>query len=115
MTLRLFRATQIVAVMFVPNATKVTMLFPVLQDDGEPFSAGIWDWWLDNIVTFGAYHELATRGTWRGRPERHRCVRIVTADVSELGRLESFVREARDVFGQEAMYFEAVRVHFKLI
>jgi hypothetical protein len=101
--------------MFDTNATKVTMLFPLLHDDGEPFSAGAWDWWLDNIVTFGAYHEFATRGAWRGNPERHRCVRIVTADESEVQRLESFVRVARDVFGQEAMYFEAARIHFKLI
>ena len=101
--------------MFEPNATKVTMLFPLLQDDGEPFSAGTWEWWLDNIVTFGAYHELASRGTWRGIPERHRCVKIVSTDPFEVERLETFVRDARDVFGQEAMYFEAAKVHFKLI
>ena len=101
--------------MFDTNATKVTMLFPLLQDDGEPFSAGVWDWWLDNILTFGAYHELATRGTWRGNRERHRCVKIVTADDSEVRRLQNFVLDARTAFGQEAMYFEAVRVHFELI
>jgi hypothetical protein len=101
--------------MFDTNATKVTMLFPLLQDDGEPFSAGAWEWWLDNIVTFGAYHELASRGMWRGNPERHRCVKVVATDESEVERMEAFVRQARDVFGQEAMYFEAVRVHFKLI
>ena len=98
-----------------PNAIKVTMLFPLLDNDGEPFSAEIWDWWLDNIITFGAYHELATRGTWKGRPERHRCVKIVITDESEIERLEAFLREAREAFGQEVMYFEAVRVHFKLI
>jgi hypothetical protein len=101
--------------MFDTNASKVTMLFPLLQEDGEPFSAGAWDWWLDNIVLFGAYHELATRGTWRGKPERHRCVKIVSTDELEVERLRAFVRAARDVFGQEAMYFESVRVHFELI
>ena len=36
-----------------PNAIKVTMLFPLLDNEGEPFSAEIWDWWLDQVVTFG--------------------------------------------------------------
>ena len=101
--------------MLEPNAIKATMLFPLLGNDGEPFPAEVWDWWLDNILTFGPYHELSTRGTWKGKPERHRCVKVVMTEESELQRLEAFVREAREVFGQEVMYFEAVRVHFKLI
>jgi hypothetical protein len=101
--------------MLDPNATKVTMLFPLLANNGEPFSEEIWSWWLDNIVTFGAYYELAAGGIWKGKPERHRCVKIVITDDAELQRLEAFLREAREVFGQEVMYFEAVQVHFKLI
>jgi hypothetical protein len=101
--------------MLDPNATKVTMLFPLLANDGMPFSAEIWSWWLDNIVTFGPYHELSTRGSWKGIAEHHRCVKIVMTDESEIQRLEKFLQEAREVFGQEVMYFEAVRVHFKLI
>jgi hypothetical protein len=42
-------------------------------------------------------------------------VKIVIVDESEIHRLEAFLREARDAFEQEVMYFEAVRVHFKLI
>lgn len=101
--------------MLDPNATKVTMLFPILANDGHPFPAGVWSWWLDAIITFGPYHELATRGIWKGKTERHRCVKIVITDESEIQRLETFLREAREVFGQDVMYFEAVRVHFKLI
>ena len=101
--------------MLEPNATKVTMLFPLLDNDGNPFSAEVWAWWLDSIVTFGPYHELATRGSWKGIAERHRCVKIVVTDEAELQRLEAFLREARGMFGQEVMYFEAVQVHFKLI
>ena len=101
--------------MLEPNAIKVTMLFPLVDNDEEPFSAEIWDWWLDNIVTFGAYHEMATRGTWKGVTERHRSVKIVATDESEVDRMEAFLLKAREVFGQEVMYFEAVRVHFKLI
>jgi hypothetical protein len=101
--------------MLEPNATKVTMLFPLLGNDGKPFAAEVWAWWLDNILSFGSYHELATRGTWKGQAERHRCVNIVITSDAELERLEAFLREAREVFGQEVMYFEATRVHFKLI
>ncbi len=101
--------------MLDPNATKVTMLFPTEGNDGRPFSAGAWSWWLDNIVTFGPHHELSARGSWKGIAEHHRCVKIVITEESEVQRLQAFLGDARQVFAQEVMYFEAVRVHFKLI
>jgi hypothetical protein len=100
--------------MFDPNATKVTMLFPLLQDDGEPFSAGTWEWWLANVADLGLYDERPTRGSWRGSLKRYRFVQIVITDEAKLERLEAFLFEAREVFAQE-VFFEAVRVHFKLI
>jgi len=100
--------------MFEPNATKVTMLFPLLQSNGEAFSEGTWEWWLSNIGSFGLYDERPIRSTWRGRAKRYRFVQIVITDEAKLGRLEAFLLEAREVFAQE-VFFEAVRVHFKLI
>jgi hypothetical protein len=47
------------------NAYKVTMLFPVLANDGSSFPPDLWSWWLDNILTIGYFHESVTSGSWR--------------------------------------------------
>src|SRR5437764_5561003 len=101
--------------MLQPNALKVTMLFPVFANDGSPFSPETWTWWLDRIVAIGAYHEFFTRGAWEGQLEYHRCVTMVLTKDEQLQQVEAFLREARDKFGQDVMYFEAAQVHFKLI
>jgi len=100
--------------MFEPNATKVTMLFPLKQSNGEPYSEGTWEWWLANIASFGLYDDRPIRSTWKGRLKRYRFVQIVITDETKLERLDSFLLEVREVFAQE-VFFEAVRVHFKLI
>ena len=101
--------------MLEPNALKVTMLFPIFANDGSLFPADLWSWWLDSIVAVGAYHEFFTRGAWEGQLEYHRCVTMVLTKDEQLQQVEAFLREARDKFGQDVMYFEAAQVHFKLI
>jgi hypothetical protein len=101
--------------MLEPNALKVTMLFPIFANDGSVFPAETWSWWLDRVVSIGAYHELFTRGSWEGEIEYHRCVTMVLENVDQLRRVEEFLREARDIFGQDVMYFEGTQVHFRLI
>jgi hypothetical protein len=101
--------------MLEPNALKVTMLFPIFANDESPFSIETWSWWLDSIVAIGAYHEFFTRGSWEGRPEYHRCVTMILESADQLRRVEEFLREAREMFGQDVMYFEATQVHFRLI
>lgn len=77
--------------------------------------ATTWSWWLDSIVAIGAYHEFFTRGAWQGQTEYHRCVTMILESVDQLRRVEEFLREARERFSQEVMYFEATQVHFRLI
>jgi hypothetical protein len=100
---------------FEPNAVKVTMLFPVVANDGSLFPADLWSWWLDSIVSIGAYHEFFTRGAWEGQLEYHRCVTMVLENDGQLRQVEDFLTEARVKFEQEVMYLEATRVHFRLI
>lgn len=100
--------------MFEPNATKVTMLFPRRQSNGEPFSEGTWDWWLANITSFGLHYERPTRSTWKGKAHGFRLVQIWITDEARLEHLDAFLREAHEVFAQE-VFFEAERVHFKII
>ena len=97
------------------NSLKVTMLFPIYANDGSMFPADVWSWWLDRIVSIGAYHEFFTRGAWEGQLEYHRCVTMVLQTEEQLAGVEAFLEEARDRFGQDVMYFEATQVHFKLI
>jgi hypothetical protein len=96
------------------NAYKVTMLFPTAANDGAPFPAEVWSWWLDSILAISHYHEFTTRGTWKGQTETHRCIVLIAAE-EQLPTVEAFLHEAREKFGQEVMYFEAHPVHFKLI
>jgi hypothetical protein len=96
------------------NAYKVTMLFPIVANDGEPFSIETWTWWLDNIVSIGHYHEFDTRGQWQEQKEAHRCVVMIVSE-DDLPAIETFLREARVMFAQDVMYFEAHPVHFELI
>lgn len=101
--------------MLEPNALKVTMLFPIYANDGSMFPADTWSWWLDSIVAIGAYHEFFTRGSWQGLTEYHRCVTMVLESPAQLRKVEEFLVEAREKFGQDVMYFEATQVHFRLI
>jgi|ERR1044072_8857539 hypothetical protein len=101
--------------MLEPNALKVTLLFPIFDNDDAPFPPDLWEWWLVSLVSIGAYHEFPTRGAWEGRLEYHRCVTLVLQTEEQLRKVEEFLREAREKFGQDVMYFEATQVHFKLI
>ena len=101
--------------MLEPNAFKVTMLFPIFANDGSLFPADLWSWWLDSIIAVGAYHEFFTRGAWEGQLEYHRCVTMILTTDDQLQQVEAFLREARERFDQDVMYFEGTQVHFKLI
>ena len=101
--------------MLEPNAVKVTMLFPMYANDGTPFPAEVWDWWLVNIVAIGAYHEFFTRGAWEGQFDYHRCVTMILETDDQLRRVRSFLEDARVKFEQQRMYFEAENVRFELI
>jgi len=101
--------------MLEPNSLKITTLFPILGNDGLAFSAETWSWWLDSIMSFGAYHEFFTRGSWEGQTEMHRCITMVIQSEAQLRAIETFLHEARVRFEQDVMYFEATQVHFRLI
>ena|SRR5579862_1814720 len=96
------------------NAYKVTMLFPELGNDGRPFSASVWGWWLDQIISIGLHHEFAANGIWRNQPEAHRCI-VMVIEQDKLPAVEAFLSEAKKRFAQEAMYFDYHPVHFELI
>jgi hypothetical protein len=36
---------------FRPNAFKITLLFPMYDNAGEPFPESVWNWWREEFTT----------------------------------------------------------------
>jgi hypothetical protein len=102
------------------NAIKVTLLFPLLDNDGEPFDRETWSWFQDELVRLSGlgfdFTELGrTEGTWRGHADRCRWIVTVVKSDEDVEEIRRFLREARVKFRQEVMYLDYHRVHFELI
>lgn len=102
---------------FRPNAFKVTLLFPMHDNAGEPFAESVWDWWRAEFTRIiPGYTELGpVAGWWQGQTDRHRMVYVIVgADEDEkIEELRGFVSLARSRFEQEAMYFEIQAVQYE--
>ena len=92
-----------------PNKLKVTMLFPVYDNDNRPFDLEVYDWFADEIQRIfpeGAteYGGLAT-GWWHGKKDLSRCIWAIVEE-ERLGAIREFLTEAKNKFRQKKMYFE---------
>jgi len=96
---------------------KVTMFFPLADNEGNLFDQDTWGWWRDEITkVIAAFTDLGVvAGWWHGHSDRNRWILAVVADRAELAKLRDFVRSARQWFRQEAMYFEWHRVNLELV
>src|SRR3990172_5772042 len=96
---------------------KVTMFFPILDNDGHPFQEVTWNWWRDALqrVLQGSYNEPGTTlGHWEGYTDLCRWI----VSVIERGRLDeirSFLAEALSRFRQESMYLDYHAVTIEMI
>lgn len=100
-----------------PNRIKVTMLFPILDNDGNPFDDETWSWWYDALqkALGGAYNEPGqTMGHWEGYNELCRWI-VAVADKRSLDQIYAFLHEAQRRFRQKAMYLDYHPVIFDLI
>lgn len=98
-----------------PNALKVTMLFPILDNNGEPFDEEDWIWWQDELDRLGDFTELGqTRGLWKGRNDKCRWIMAIV-DEQKIGAIREFLAEARKRFRQEVMYLDYHPVYFELV
>jgi hypothetical protein len=95
---------------------KVTMLFPLIDNDGNPFDEPTWDWFTDRVTeVIGDFTEMGlTGGQWRGYSDRSRWIMAVIPD-GKLDGVYSFLREARVKFKQEAMYLDFHPVELRII
>jgi hypothetical protein len=91
------------------NKFKVTMLFPIYDNEGMPFEAETYNWFADQIQ--GIFPEGVTEygglasGWWHGKQDLSRCIWAIVGE-SELNGIKEFLREAKGKFAQEKMYFE---------
>ena len=85
------------------------MLFPIYDNDGEPFEREIYEWFADEVKTI--FPEGATEygghatGWWHGKIDLSRCIWAILEE-DELNVIREFLREAKEKFRQEKMYFE---------
>ncbi len=90
------------------NKLKVTMLFPVYDNEGVPIEREIWRWWVREIRRIfsegGTDFGLVT-GWWHGQSDLNRFVWAI-ADEDNLSDIRPFLERAKDKFRQGKMYFE---------
>lgn len=99
-----------------PNAVKVTMLFPLLDNNGNPFDEETWSWWMDKVEeVLGDFTEMGlTKGDWRGYADQCRWIMAVIPK-DRLNAVRSFLKEARERFKQKRMYLDFHPVHLELV
>lgn len=64
---------------------KITMLFPLFDNDGNPFAEETWNWWMDKVleVLGGDFTEMGlTKGGWRGHADQCRWIMAVILEAS---------------------------------
>lgn len=102
------------------NAIKVTLLFPLFDNEGEPFDRETWSWFQDELVRLSGlgfeFTEMGrTKGTWRGHTDRCRWIVTVVRSEDHVEEIRRFLRQARDKFRQEVMYLDHHPVRLELI
>lgn len=99
-----------------PNRIKVTMLFPLRDNDGRPFDEETWNWWMDKVLeVLGDFTEMGlTNGGWRGHADQCRWIMAVISE-DRLDAVHSFLHEARERFKQKAMYLDFHPVRLELV
>ncbi len=92
---------------YEPNAFKVTLIFPLRDNEGRPFPESVWQWWNSEIarVLPGFTDMGGVEGLWQKKVDQNLMLFSVV-ERERLDEVRSFLREARIRFGQNAMYFE---------
>ena len=93
---------------------KFTFLLPLIDNEGQPFSASDWDWIQDELVVrFGGWTlDGKVEGAWRdkesGRVYRDASLRyVVVVEEPAVSSLFAFLGEAKARFRQLALLVES--------
>jgi hypothetical protein len=96
---------------------RVTMFFPLRDNDGNAFEEEIWGWWRDELTNIlSGFTDLGVvNGWWQGQSDQNKCIVAVVESAEKVDDLRRFLQSARKSFRQDAMYFEWHPVHFELV
>jgi len=99
------------------NAFKVSLLFPLVDNEGNPFEEEIWDSLYNKLFQlFRGFTEPGiAKGWWLGHSDLNRMIFIVVPTEEEIEQIKDLARWARTQFRQDAMYFECQRIYFEEI
>ncbi len=98
-----------------PKSFKVTLFFPLRDNDGNAFEEETWDWWRDEMQKLlRGFTDLGVvRGWWNGKSDRNRWIVIIVGTEKEVNRIREFLKLARRKFRQDTMYLDFHPVHFE--
>ena len=96
---------------------KVTMFFPLRDNEGNTFEEETWEWWRDELTKLlSGFTDLGVvHGWWQGQSDQNQWITAVVESAEQVDELRRFLQSARQMFGQDAMYFEWHPVHFELV
>ena len=98
-----------------PDWLKVTLLFPLRDNGGNPFPEDVWDWWRDEMKKLvSAFTDRGVvEGWWRGQSDQNRSIVMIVKTENEVSAIREFLQLARREFRQDAMYLDYHPVHFE--
>lgn len=103
--------------MIQTNAFKITLFFPLSDNEGNPFEVEVWSWWRDRITIlvfdYGHTDLGMVTGWWQGMSDQNRWIMLVVPSVQKVDEVRDFLRQARLRFRQKAMYFDCHGVYFE--
>ncbi len=96
---------------------KVTMFFPLADNEGNAFDEDTWKWWRDGITKLlSGFTDLGVvDGWWHGQSDQNRWIVAVVESEGQVDQLRRFLQLAREQFRQDTMYFEWHPVRFELV
>lgn len=64
---------------YKPNAFKVTLIFPMQNNEQKPFHESVWRWWLSEITRlFPGFTDVGeVEGYWMKQTERNKLISCV--------------------------------------
>ena len=94
---------------------KVTLLFPLRDNDGNLFEEEVWRWWLREIAQLcRGFTDLGVvKGWWQNYSDQNRWIVMIVKSEREVDAIRNFLRVARTKFRQEAMYLDYHSVYFE--
>lgn len=97
------------------DRVKVTLSFPLFDNDGNPFTEDDWNWWNREMSRlFSGFTQLGiVDGWWKGHSDQNRWVVIILDSKRGLDRVRTFLRQACARFRQKKMYLDYHSVHYE--